>query len=242
MINEFTTDEHNLYTEIEKNCKTAISKVALNNVRIACKKIFETRGVLSVANVAKFIANIDNYELLEHHNDKTPPKYQSILNNKEFGKLIALYQGELDKLITPPTSKAIKEVSHYPVNNLDSKTKLFIDLQKQQLQRLEKEVETLTSQVRSMQSQQPIDLLASFNTESITETGTLTVIPKKTSNDAMIESIFNVLKAMPTEHSDFFIVKTRGDNSALFFNSESQGKRLFDSAQWRFITKGESDG
>lgn len=220
---------------IESKAKTHIAKVAVKNVRKACSIMYKSKAILSYSSVAAFIANIDNYETFEKVNGKTPPKRQSIQNNNCLKSIIDLYKAQQ---ASPPSpiEKGLKAEKQYPSEGLDAKTKLYINLLRQQVESLRNENKCLAKVIENNSQSSPIGLGLSYDTADKKASASLTLFQAK--NVPSLDSvILNKIYKLPETMPEHFQVKSHNKKSALFLCNPSGDKRILSSTEWMHISK-----
>lgn len=235
----FEEKESQYFESVAAETMTAMGQVTLSNVRKACRLLQNNDAKISVTRVANFIADIDNYETFEKYKGKIPPKRQSIQNNKRLRSLVALYESEQAKEGTTSTRQD-EAVQSYPSEGLDNKTKVYINLLRQQVDALRAENTNLGHLLEEKSSKAPIDLSLSYATTREAGLPNLALVQDIDSN-TMEAQLMERLANLPVDYADYFAVKTREGRSALFLLSPSGDRRLLNSSEWSFVTQKARD-
>ena len=235
MILDFDKVEAELFNSLETKAKTNIAQAAAKNVRKACRIMHESKANLSYSSVAAFIANVDNYEIFEKINGNVPPKRQSIQNNDFLKSIIDLYKAQQAGL-TSLATKEIKTEKQYPSEGLDAKTKLYIDLLKQQVESFRSESNNLAKAIEDNSKSSPIGLGLSYDTTENQASASLVLCQDKAA-PSLDSVILKKISKLPEEMPEHFQVKSHNGKSALFLCSPSGDKRILSSTEWMHLSK-----
>ena len=240
MTLDFERAEAELFDSIKSQAQTNIAKVTVNNVRKACTIMLGSKAPLYYTSVADFIANVDNCEIFEKVQGKIPPKYQSILNNPLLKSIIDFYKfQQMDRIA--PVKKDVKAADQYPAEGLDTKTKIYINLLRQQIESLRMENNSLAKVIEDDSKSSPLSLSLSYDAADKQTSASLVLRQDKTV-PSLDSIILKKITQLPEDLPDHFQVKSNNQKSALFLCSPSGDKRILSSKEWMHLSKeGESE-
>lgn len=158
---------------------------SLERVRKACDNIESMKGLLNYSRVAKYTEN--------HFGS---PKRQSIMNNADLRLYIDLRKQENKnyKRSASNTCSSKNKVPEYPCDNLDLKTKSYIDQLRARNAFLEKSMQQLQQEILNETRKNPIDLEKSIVTGAQDDLSMK--ISQHFQNEIDFDEIVKLLKAM----------------------------------------------
>lgn len=240
---KFNKDELAMYEQCLGQCGTAISRMALKNVRKALKTMLASGAKINNSKVAQFIQNIDNSDLFEStEKGSTPPKQQSISNNRNLKKFIAFYVIEQDRRIGHK-SVSKKNVattgnnsSVFPIDtSLDAKTRAYIRMLELKLSATEAEKKNLTAQLEEKSKVQPISIGLSQKNTNEKGVPALEIVTEESQTEVMLRQVMSKIASLPAKFPADFQEQSKGDKTVLKVGS--RGEFLFKSKEWEFITQ-----
>ena len=124
---------------------------SLKRLKAACDQIEEVNGLLNYSTIAKLATRLFG-----------GPKPQSIHNNKKLKEYLSLrideYNSKNNSIDQKLSNEPISDYQDYPVENIDIKTKVYIDILHEVNARLEKENKYLSQLLKEESHTNPISL------------------------------------------------------------------------------------
>lgn len=216
-------------------------ETAINSIKQACDITEKIKGEMNYTKIAELTkANFAG------------PVYSTIMNDEKGHKLyIALRMAEYKKRSSrpPERSSGIPYKPNYPSEDLDLKTKAFIDQLRSRNAFLEKEARYLEKQLNELTKEKPLSLAkvieAGANPDLSmklfeSEHDKVATVPL---NIKLLKALRKVLEIPEKTDNPLFLEKRNG-KKALLWNGHSETHMLLNPEEWHAIEeavkKGES--
>ncbi|QIX18785.1 hypothetical protein [Burkholderia multivorans] len=202
----------------------AKARVSLERIKAACDRIEAMRGLMNYSRVAAVTIELFG-----------GPRAQTIQNNQYLKAYIATRIAEYHK--TRPTEatrspkvQAVSTTRRYPTDDLDSKTKLYLDLLKQDNERLHKENGRLAQLLEQNSLRHPYSLAEAFGRGPADDL-TLDLLPQH-SNALIPKCVLDALAVVLHKQPALVHIQRRGHSVRLAFESDGIIQTLLSPAQW----------
>lgn len=201
----------------------AKARVSLERIKAACDRIEAMRGLMNYSRVAAVTVDLFG-----------SPRAQTIQNNPHLKAYIATriaeYHQTRPRRARSPQMQAVSATRHYPTDDLDSKTKLYLDLLKQDNERLRKENGRLAQLLEQNSLRHPYSLAEAFGRGPVDDL-TLDLCPQY-SNALIPKCVLDALAVMLRKQPATVHVQRRGHSVKLAFECDGITQTLLSPAQW----------
>jgi hypothetical protein len=202
------------------------ARTSLERIKAACDMIESMRGLMNYSRVAAVTTE-----------QFGSPRAQTVQNSKQLKAYIAVRMKEYEEGKHPRPRRdtspkyPVKVEPTYPVEGLDAKTRLFIDLMTQTNQRLEAENNRLAHLLEKETERRPISLTDAFS-RGPTSTFGVDVNLGETSK-RLPDGLKDALSTVLNGKVDSFVVQRRGDLVRLVYQLDGIENTLLSPSQWK---------
>ncbi|MGU2415305.1 hypothetical protein [Burkholderia cenocepacia] len=204
------------------------ARVSLERIKVACDRIESMRGLMNYSRVAAVTTELFG-----------SPRAQTIQNSKELKAYIAMRVGEYREHSRPNDRRAkfpryaTRDRSPYPVEGLDSKTRLFIDFMAQDNERLETENRRLAQLLERETERRPVSLAEAFGRGPTVELGLAVELTGETHDiPACLTDALHVIMGGTATH---FEVQRRGEAMRVVYEHNGIRHTLLTPSQWKEV-------
>lgn len=202
----------------------AKARVSLERIKAACDRIEAMRGLMNYSRVAAMATDLFG-----------GPRAQTIQNNWHLKAYIATriseYHAPRSGCVAPKAGKRITdEAMHYPATDLDAKTKLHIDILRQDNERLARENIRLAQMLEQESLRHPLSLTEAFGRGTTEELGM--DIRKSTDRHTVPPCLVDALEVILKKYPSLIRVQRRGHSVRLACEVDGIVQALLSPAQW----------
>ena len=201
------------------------ARISLGRIKMACDRIESMRGLLNYSRVAAVTTE-----------QFGGPRAQTIQNSRQLKlyiiKRIEEYQGRGRSYTRQgePKKAAISRGSSYPVEGLDSKTRVYIDFIMQDNERLKAENKHMAQMLERASELNPISLAEALGRGPTATIGLDVELPRKSGSppEGMTDALITLLEGKVLH----FEVQKRGNATRLVCQRDGVEEVLLSPSQW----------
>ncbi|MBU9454717.1 hypothetical protein [Burkholderia multivorans] len=207
----------------------AKARVSLERIKAACDRIEAMRGLMNYSRVAAMATDLFG-----------GPRAQTVQNNRHLKAYIATriseYHAPRSGGAAPKAGKRITdEAVHYPATDLDAKTKLHIDILRQDNERLARENIRLAQMLEQESLRHPLSLTEALGSGPTDELGLQ--VELSDSNSQIPRCLLDALEVIFIKQPSAIQVQRRGQSIRLASEVDGVVQTLLSPAQWVEVTK-----
>ncbi|WP_157639462.1 hypothetical protein [Burkholderia ubonensis] len=203
----------------------AKARVSLERIKTACDRIEAMRGLMNYSRVAAVTVELFG-----------GPRAQTIQNNRHLKAYIATRIGEYRRSRPGDFAPKLRErvndqAAYYPTADLDAKTRLHIDMLRQDNERLRRENKRLAQLLERESLRQPLSLAEAFGHGPTEELGLDIRLPSE--QHPIPPSLLDALEVVFNKQPPLVQIQRRGQSVRLSCEVDGVVQTLLSPAQWK---------